>query len=302
MNCVVFFTLVFIINFKKSRKTTGGETSLNRPSHFPSFSAPDGREFEQQSARRGPDQEPHCEKNCSCMCHLQRPGMKLVWVRLSEKEEEDKKEGPKHSDEEMVPEEASESEDDEAELELYESVSSESDNSLNESESSSKSRFQVTLNIIEKQLRRKSDPGPEAVHHAINSLPQFLPHLNKTHSASEEESIYEATLDLFAPPRQTLEETFTVPEIKVNKSPPAIPPRMPLDKTKGRRASRRVPLSPPTGAPQMPKLPSVDLGSGERMQPVRPPPLPPARANDRRLSNLPQINKGDLGEVTPLTI
>ncbi|KAG7324811.1 hypothetical protein KOW79_011127 [Hemibagrus wyckioides] len=254
-------------------------------------SAPNGKEVEQQGARWRADQEPNCDKSCSCVCHQQRPGMKLVWVKISEKAEKEEKEEVKHSDEDMVPEESSDSEDDEVDLELYQSVSSESDYSLNESLNDSKSKFKATLNIIERQLRRKSDPGPEAVLHSINFLPQ---HLNKTHSASEEESIYEATISVISAPRQTMEKTLNIPEIQVNKSPPAVPPRMPLDKSKGRCVPRRVPLSPHSGAPQLPKLPSGDQGPGERVQPVRPPPLPPARAtNDKRLSNLSQTSKGE---------
>lgn len=259
-----------------------------------SLSAPDGKEIEQQSVRSRPDQEPRCEKNCTCVCHLQHPGMKLVWVQISEKEEEE--EELRQADEDMPNEEESES-DEEAELDLYQSVSSESDHSLNESQHANKMRFKATLNIIERQLRRKSDPGPEAVLHSVNSLSQCLPHLTKTHSASEEESIYEATIDLIAPPRAT---TSTTSESQASKSPPAVPPRMPLDKNKGRCVPRRVPLSSLSGASQTPKLPFPDLGSANRLQPVRPPPLPPARANDRRLSNLSQTCQGGSKEITPL--
>ncbi|KAK3559220.1 hypothetical protein QTP86_005470 [Hemibagrus guttatus] len=267
------------------------EARLRWFGHVQRRETPDGKEVEQQGARWRPDQEPSCDKSCSCVCHQQHPGMKLVWVRISEKEEKEEKEEVKHSDEDLVPEESSGSEDDEVELEPCQSVSSESDYSLNESQNDSKSKFKATLNIIERQLRRKSDPGPEAVLHSIKCLPQ---HLNKTHSASEEESIYEATIDLIPAPRQTMEKTSKIPEILVNKSPPAIPPRMPLDKSKGRCIPRRVPLLPLSGASQIPKLPSGDQGSGDRLQPVRPPPLPPARAaNDKRLSNLSQTSKGE---------
>lgn len=234
------------------------------------------------------------------MCHLQRPGMKLVWVQISENEiQEEEEEEHKQTDENVINEEESQSDED-AELELYQSGSSESDYSLNESQHTNKSRFKATLNIIERQLRRKSDPGPEAVLHSFNSLPHCPPHLSKTHSASEEESIYEATIDLIAPPRETTERTSTTPEIQVNASPPALPPRMPLDKSKGRCVPRRVPLSPLLGAFQTPKLPSVDLGSSERLQPVRPPPPPPARSNDSRLSSLSQTSQGDSKQLPSL--
>ncbi|MCJ8738823.1 hypothetical protein PDJAM_G00040210 [Pangasius djambal] len=258
-------------------------------------SAPDGKE--QQSASSRPDREPQCEKNCTCVCHLQHPGMKLMWVQISEEDEEE--EELKQTDEDVVNEEESKS-DEEAELELYQSASSESDYSLNESQCGNKTKFKATLNIIERELRRKSDPGPEAVFHSVNSLPRFQPHLIKMHSASEEESVYEATIDLIIPPRETIEETPTKPEIQVNKSAPAIPPRKPLDKTKGRYVPRRVPLSPLSGAFQIPKLPSADLGSSERLHPVRQPPPPPTRAKDRHLSNLSQTCEGDSKEITAL--
>ncbi|XP_053541093.1 rho guanine nucleotide exchange factor 15 isoform X3 [Ictalurus punctatus] len=255
-------------------------------------SAPDGKEFEQQSARSSSDLEPRCEKSCTCVCHLQRPGMKLAWVRISEKEQEE--EEVKQTDEDVVNEEESESDDDdddddeEEELDMFQSASSESDHSLNESQDANKTRFKATLSIIERQLRRKSDPGPKAVLQSINSLPQHPQLLTKTHSASEQENIYEATIDLIVPPRETIKNTSTTPEIHIqDKSPPAIPPRMPLDKTKGRCVPRRVPLS--SGAFQIPKLPSVDLGSSERLQPIRAPPPPPTRC----LSNLSLTCKGE---------
>lgn len=254
-------------------------------------SAPGGNEFEQQSATSRPDTEPRCEKNCTCVCHLQRPGMKLVWVRISEKEREEEEEELRQTEGNMVDEEESESEsesnDYEAELDLYRSASSESDYSQSESQHANKTRFKATLNIIERQLRRKSDPGPEAVLHSFNSLPQCPPHLTKTHSASEEESIYEATIDLIAPPKKTNGN-------QTNRSPPAVPPRVPLDKSKGRCIPRRVALCPLSGASQNPRKPSVDLGSGDHLHPVRPPPPPPpTRSNARRLSNLSQTCQGD---------
>ncbi|KAM9462252.1 rho guanine nucleotide exchange factor 15 isoform 2-T3 [Clarias gariepinus] len=252
-------------------------------------SAPDGKEFEQHSVRSRPDQEPHCEKNCTCICHMQRPGMKLVWVEITEEDEEERKQ----TEENMDNQEESES-DEEAELDLYQSASSESDSSLNEPQDMNKSRFQETLNIIEQQLRRKSDPGPQAVLHSIRSLPLDLPQLNKTQSASEEESIYEATINLIVPPPKMIQKTSAVPEIHVDDSPPALPPRVPLDKSRARCLPRRSVLSPLPGLPQIQIPPCVDRGSGEHVQPVRPPPPPPpARATDRRLSNFSQTSTGE---------
>lgn len=261
------------------------------------LSAPDGKEFEQQSLRSRPDQEPRCEKNCTCICHLQRPGMKLVWVRTSEEEEE--QDELKQTNKDTISDEESKT-DEEVESEMSQSASSESDYSLNESQSRLKPRFKATLNIIERQLRRKSDPGPETVLQAVRSLPQVLPQLTKTHSASEEESVYEATIDLITPPREITKKTSTIPDFQVSKSPPAIPPRMPLDKIKGQCVPRRVPLCSLSGASPIPKLPAADLGSSERLRPVRKPPAPPARANDRCLSNSSRTYKGDSKGITPL--
>ncbi|KAF7705637.1 rho guanine nucleotide exchange factor 15 isoform X1 [Silurus meridionalis] len=260
-------------SFSVSRDITDGQQA-----------APDGKEFEQQNARSRPDQEPRCEKNCSCVCHLQRPGMKLVWVQMSEEEEEELK----RTADDTVTEEESES-DAEAGLDLYQSGSSESEYSLNDPQDGNKTRFKATLNIIECQLRRKSDPGL----HDLNPLPLNLMQLSKTHSTSEDESIYEATIDLIAPPQEKMDKTSTIPEILVNKSPPAIPPRMPLEKHKDKCVPRRVPLSTLTGESQTPKLPSVDSGSRERLKPVRAPPSPPVRTCDRSTSNVSVTSKGD---------
>uniref|UniRef100_G3Q6S6 Uncharacterized protein n=1 Tax=Gasterosteus aculeatus TaxID=69293 RepID=G3Q6S6_GASAC len=52
-------------------------------------SAPDGKEVEVRLVGSGEAEVEHspltplspcCEPSCSCLCHLQRPGMKLIWV------------------------------------------------------------------------------------------------------------------------------------------------------------------------------------------------------------------------------
>ncbi|XP_062859673.1 rho guanine nucleotide exchange factor 15 isoform X2 [Trichomycterus rosablanca] len=241
-------------------------------------SAPDGKEVEQKSVRLSSFLEPQCEKNCNCVCHLQRPGMKLVWVQISETEQDGKRDTYTEEEENSEAEEVTDS---------YQSEGSESEDTVNVASLSNKERFKATLNIIEGQLRRKSDPGPESVINCLKSLPQFSPHLTKTHSVSEEESIYEATIDLIVP-----SSNFSTTRSIQSKYPPAIPPRMPLEKNKERTTPRRGPLPSSFLQPVSLKLPSAD----ESPLPVRPPPLPPpTRANAKRLSNVSQASKEDEG-------
>ncbi|KAM4564746.1 uncharacterized protein arhgef15b isoform 1-T2 [Fundulus diaphanus] len=60
-------------------------------------SAPDGKEgaVQMSGAAEAKDEDtlystlaPYCGKNCTCMCHLRRPGMMLIWVPVEEHENE----------------------------------------------------------------------------------------------------------------------------------------------------------------------------------------------------------------------
>ncbi|KAM6949581.1 rho guanine nucleotide exchange factor 15 [Aplochiton taeniatus] len=72
---------------------------------------PDGKEVDLRQ-NGGPEAEaeqgsnifvnPCCEKDCGCVCHIKRPGMKLVWVPIGEEEEED---APPNEEEEEEEEE-----------------------------------------------------------------------------------------------------------------------------------------------------------------------------------------------------
>ncbi|XP_072523199.1 rho guanine nucleotide exchange factor 15 isoform X2 [Salminus brasiliensis] len=290
-------------------------------------SAPDGKEVDVKSGRLKPEQdpyslpEPQCDKNCSCICHLQRPGMKLVWVWISEKEEdgdeeEDKQDNTIIKDEEdedhkseeeegeSVGEEPNEAED--GESETCQSESSEDGCSQKKSCVMSKKRFKATLDLIEGQLRRRSDPGPEVVLTSLNSLQQVRTNLTKAHSVSEEESIYEAIIHEMVPYKDTSDKTISAPLIQITKpprpsksitdgSPPAIPPRMPLDKNRALRFPRGVPLPQPPVRSLSPKSTSSEHSPPDSPQLHRTPLLPPAKAkaNGKRLSSQSQSFKDE---------
>ncbi|XP_036002292.1 rho guanine nucleotide exchange factor 15 [Fundulus heteroclitus] len=75
---------------KKLTESDGVSTDARR-------SAPDGKEGAVQTsgAAEAKDEDTlystlahYCSKNCTCMCHLQRPGMMLIWVPVEEHENE----------------------------------------------------------------------------------------------------------------------------------------------------------------------------------------------------------------------
>ncbi|CDQ62236.1 unnamed protein product [Oncorhynchus mykiss] len=78
------------------RDTPGGEEGIPA-----SRSAPDGKEVELQliggvevepEHGSGTPLSPCCDQDCSCVCHLHRPGMKLIWVPINKEEEEEEEE------------------------------------------------------------------------------------------------------------------------------------------------------------------------------------------------------------------
>ncbi|XP_047466011.1 rho guanine nucleotide exchange factor 15 [Mugil cephalus] len=240
-------------------------------------SAPDGKEVEvepmgggEAEAELSPDAPlgPGCEPSCSCVCHLQRPGMKLIWVPVDEVEEEEEEEEKEEEEEAeavvvVVVKENEGEGDSEAEAEDEVDLNSVIDfDALKQG----KTRFHHSLDVlIGEGHRRRSDPGPHIV---LNSLAiarshsppvppkrTLSPSVHKPAQA-EEENIYEVTLPVFEPPPKTKE--LDIPQIKVRKparrskpphstsdptseflnptenspspdeAPPAIPPRMPV--------------------------------------------------------------------------
>lgn len=231
--------------------------------------------------------------------------MKLVWVSISETANEGEGEedqvdrgvgedrdqecgggGEEESDGEGPGEEPGEAGDEESES--CSSDSSEVGDCEDKAPVTNKKRFQATLDLIEGQLRRRSDPGPQVVLTSVNSLPRIPSSLTETHSVSEEESIYEAVIHEILPLKDAGDKALSAPFIQVTKPPrpskgsegfpPAVPPRCP----------RVSPLSQPLGHPMSSKLTPVDQSPPSTPQPPRaPPPLPPtAKPSGRRLSSL----------------
>ncbi|XP_056111491.1 rho guanine nucleotide exchange factor 15 isoform X1 [Rhinichthys klamathensis goyatoka] len=250
-------------------------------------SAPDGKEGGKLRADQdsSPVPEHQCEKNCGCACHLQRPGMKLVWVPISEEDEDEgEDEEIEFSDTEDPNERAGEDENEEIrsnkEAESLSEPLPKGENK-NEEPQIKKDKFLEARNLIEQQLRRKSDPGPPTLIASVVTFPQTPPNVSKAQSlAVPEESIYDISLEVVTPPRpQKGPDTVTSKD-----TPPAVPPRMPLEN----RCPPRIiqPLQPfnkcsPPGSPRL----------------QRTPPPPPAKTyeNGRRLSSysLKSIDEND---------
>ncbi|KAK5602773.1 hypothetical protein CRENBAI_026678 [Crenichthys baileyi] len=84
------------IRFQNKKGSIGGEDSegMNVDKRR---SAPDGKEVEAQGPGAAEAKEDHtlysplsrcCNKTCTCMCHLKRPGMMLIWMPVDEHENE----------------------------------------------------------------------------------------------------------------------------------------------------------------------------------------------------------------------
>ncbi|XP_043109249.1 rho guanine nucleotide exchange factor 15 [Puntigrus tetrazona] len=254
-----------------------------------SRSAPDGKERAEQDS--SPLPEPHCEKNCGCICHLQRPGMKLVWVPISEQDDDDEAEEDEteYSDTEDQNERVEEENEDKSNKEpepLSESLAK--DENKKEKLLIKKDKFAETRNLIEQQLRRKSDPGPPTLIVSAVSFPQTPLNVPKDQPLEEpEESIYDVSLEVVTPPRPQKGSDSVSKD-----TPPAIPPRMPLD-NKG----PRIILPQPLARPSSPLLPPKKGSPPASPRPQRAAPPPPAKTyeNGRRLSNysLKSIDEND---------
>ncbi|XP_016126467.1 rho guanine nucleotide exchange factor 15-like isoform X2 [Sinocyclocheilus grahami] len=256
-----------------------------------SRSAPDGKEGSKLRAERdsSPLPEPQCEKNCGCICHLQRPGMKLVWVPISEQDDDEGEEDEIEYSDTEDQNERGEGENEDKSNKEPESLSESLAEDENKKELQiTKDKFQETRNLIEQQLRRKSDPGPPTLITSAVSFPQTPLNVPKDQPLEEpEESIYDVSLEVVTPPRSQ-----KGPDTVSKDTPPAVPPRMPLD-----NRGPRIILPQPLARPSSPLLPP-NKGSppaSPRLQ--RPAPPPPAKTyeNGRRLSNysLKSIDEND---------
>lgn len=278
------------------------------------YAEPDGKEVEVELT--GGDKveaehshhtpvSPCCAPNCSCICHLQRPGMKLIWVPVNVED---------------VGEEGGEEDEEDWEDEEVEFVD-EGDSEAEDTEDTFAIEEDASLAIT----RSGSPPVP----------PKRMqsPQIQHGSTQNEEENIYEATLPLIYPtPKNNAVECkeLDIPLIKVCKLgrrskltnslsdptsefqkegetivtpdevPPAIPPRIPLNQDSRSQTIPRggIPLPMPTpeeGHLLRPSSPSGSATTGlspQRahtppphisLQPQRLPP-PPPKADPRRLS------------------
>ncbi|KAL0179557.1 hypothetical protein M9458_024999, partial [Cirrhinus mrigala] len=220
--------------------------------------------------------EPQCEKNCGCICHLQRPGMKLVWVPISEQDDDEGEDDEVEcSDTEDQSEKGGEEEKEDKPNKEPEPLSESLPENENKKEEPKikKNKFQETRNLIEQQLRRRSDPGPPTLIASVVPFPQTPVNVPKEPSLEEpEECIYDVSLEVVTPPRPQ----------KGPDTPPAIPPRIPLD-----NRVPRIILPQSLARPASPLLPPKKGSPPASPRPQRTPLTPPTKTyeNGRRLSN-----------------
>uniref|UniRef100_A0A3P8SYK8 Rho guanine nucleotide exchange factor 15b n=1 Tax=Amphiprion percula TaxID=161767 RepID=A0A3P8SYK8_AMPPE len=233
---------------KKQKVTEGGE-EVDNISVEGGRSAPDGKEVEVQlmgggevETEHSPDTplSPCCEPSCSCVCHMQRPGMKLIWVPVDLEDdgqegiggEEDETEQREEDVEDWEGEEDEEVErGGEGDSEAGDELDRTSVTDENEVVKHEKMKFHQSLGVlIAEGHRRRSDPGPAAVLSSLALTRSQSPPVPPKHSQSppvhhrpaqdEEENIYEATLPVVDPtPKQItpVGKGLDIPVIKVRK-------------------------------------------------------------------------------------
>lgn len=240
-------------------------------------SEPDGGEVEAQGMSGGEADSEHsldtpltpcCDPCCTCVCHLQRPGMMLIWVPVDSGHKEEQEELEESETDENGVEDTEEEEEEEALKE--ESDTEDEDDGLSDEPDifkKDKLNFQQSLNVlISEGHRRRSDPGPHAVLSTLSELRSQSPPIppKRTNSPSviqknnvvEEEDVYEMNLPDPTPKKNSAEcKEQDIPLIRVRKPyrsklsystsdptsefqtdflpnlddiPPAIPPRMPI--------------------------------------------------------------------------
>ncbi|XP_029975493.1 rho guanine nucleotide exchange factor 15 [Salarias fasciatus] len=234
-------------------------------------SAPDGKEVEfdpvaggEVEAERSPDTPltPCCDPGCSCVCHLQRPGMKLVWVPVGSEDGGEVEDIGRLKEEEEEEEEEESWEEEEVEWDGEAGDEVDRTSAVDEKEAlkQEKVKFHHNLDILLGEgHRRRSDPGP---HVNLSSLsvsrsqsPPVPPKRGQSPpvrprpAQQAEENIYEVTLPVVdraipqikvrKPARRgKLSSSTSDPTYDFNAStesvpdaydvPPAIPPRMPV--------------------------------------------------------------------------
>ncbi|XP_056432141.1 rho guanine nucleotide exchange factor 15, partial [Gadus chalcogrammus] len=239
-------------------------------------SAPDGKEVELQllgggGAEAEPCGErplaPTCAPRCGCVCHLRRPGMRLVWVPVlaPSHEGEGEREGVDQSDGAGLEDDDEEEGGDEA---------GEGQSGGEEEEEAGdrmrKALFHHTLNaVISDTHRRRSDPGLNSLLKQQQHPPRSPPVPSKrTHSSlaqlgpppgeeeEEEESIYEITLPLTTPPSSS----STLPKASCRE--------LDLPLIRVRKPQRRTKLTPSFSDPNSEFQPQTDAAIGDAAPPV----------------------------------
>lgn len=170
-----------------------------------------------------------CQQDCSCICHLQWPGMKLVWVPVEEEEEEDVGEEEAEEKEEELEDHCRNEEELEDEEDCEEEVEGTIAEVVNcEALKATRSKFQQSLDVlIAEHHRRRSDPGPPAaLTFAVTRcrsppVPPKLADHKPLHQQEEEgESVYESILQLLVPPPRKVPpecKELDIPLIRVRK-------------------------------------------------------------------------------------
>ncbi|XP_077401431.1 rho guanine nucleotide exchange factor 15 [Vanacampus margaritifer] len=296
-------------------------------------SDPDGKEVDAQSVVGKAEDEDVpdgpssicCDPSCGCVCHLQRPGMKLVWVPL---QGEDGSEGGEILEEEGSDLVWSDGEKGDRLVEVEEEGdegSSRADDEVEGYTTSAsgemkleKAKFQSSLGVILGEAQRRlSDPGPHFLvsHPQISPVPPklntFLPIKHKP--TMEEENFYEFSIPTVDPNHNkkatqeadipqlklpTPARRSNLPEIQREAAsgssgdyvPPAIPPRMPI--TQDNRS-----LAPLVMAEERTLQGSPRPPANSPLLPHRPPPLLPKGDFSRDSNNAAgQRNEGENGE------
>lgn len=244
--------------------------------------APDGKEVDIQLIGGGEveaEHSPHapvsscCDPSCSCVCHLQWPGMKLIWVPVDA--DDGGEDGERGEEDETDEEQEGEDWEEYEEVEIGESEAVdgvEQTSVFDESEvlKQKKTKFQQSLDVlIAEGHRRRSDPGPHSVLALAVNRSQSPPvppkqaqsaQIHHRPTQNEEENIYEATLPVVEPiPKKTSPvcKELDIPLIKVRK--PA------------RRSKLSYSTSDPTSEFQANKEP---ISSPDDVPPAIPPRMP----------------------------
>lgn len=176
---------------------------------------------------------PSCNPGCSCVCHLQRPGMKLIWVledveySLSGDDDDDTDlDVGSGEEEEVLEEEKGEV----VEVERESEVGNDKTSVADENELvKQKKKFHHTLDVLMSESnRRRSDPGPPSVLTSLavvrSQSPPVPPKRTQSPSVNykDDDNIYESVLPMSNPPPKKTPPVFkesAVPLINVVKPP-----------------------------------------------------------------------------------